>query len=88
MRPTACTSYPSDAVVLLRFFEAAGEIRRALSILKKRTGAHESAIRELMVDGGGIRVGPKLEGFRGVLTGVPTFEGKTALLKERAGGAS
>jgi circadian clock protein KaiC len=79
-------TYLSDAVVLLRFFEADGEIRRALSILKKRTGAHESAIRELMIDGRGIRVGPKLEGFRGVLTGVPTFEGKTALLGERVGG--
>ena len=81
-------TYLSDAVVLLRFFEAEGEIRRALSILKKRTGAHEATIRELMIDGRGIRVGPKLEGFRGVLTGVPTFEGKSALLGERAGGHS
>ncbi len=79
-------TYLSDTVLLLRFFEAKGEIRRALSILKKRTGPHESAIRELMIDGGGIQVGPKLDGFRGVLTGVPTFEGKTALLEERAGG--
>ena len=76
-------TYLSDTVVLLRFFEADGEIRRALSILKKRTGAHEAAIREMRIDGKGIRVGPKLEGFRGVLTGVPMFEGKTALLKER-----
>jgi circadian clock protein KaiC len=76
-------TYLSDCVVLLRFFEAQGEIRRALSVLKKRTGAHESAIRELMIDGEGLRVGPKLEGFRGVLTGVPTFEGQTTLLEER-----
>jgi circadian clock protein KaiC len=76
-------TYLSDAVMLLRFFEARGEIRRALSILKKRTGAHESAIRELMIDRAGLRVGPKLDGFRGVLTGVPTFEGKAALLEER-----
>ena len=76
-------TYLSDSVLLLRFFEAQGEIRRALSVLKKRTGMHESAIRELMIDQDGLRVGPKLAGFRGVLTGVPTFEGKTALLEER-----
>ncbi|TFI58117.1 circadian clock protein KaiC [Sphingomonas parva] len=68
-------TYLSDAVILLRFFEARGEIRRALSMLKKRTGPHESTIRELMIDGGGIRVGSRLEGFRGVLTGVPVLEG-------------
>ena len=76
-------TYLSDAVMLLRFFEARGEIRRALSVLKKRTGPHEVAIRELMIDQNGLRVGPKLDGFRGVLTGVPTFEGKSALLEER-----
>jgi circadian clock protein KaiC len=81
-------TYLSDTVLLLRFFEAGGEIRRALSVLKKRTGPHESTIRELMIDPSGLQVGPKLEGFRGVLTGVPTFEGKTALLEERAGGRS
>ena len=79
-------TYLSDTVVLLRFFETAGEIRRALSVLKKRTGGHEKAIRELMIDGNGIRVGPKLEGFRGVLTGVPVFEGSAALLEERIAG--
>lgn len=76
-------TYLSDTVMLLRFFEAGGEMRRALSVLKKRTGGHESSIRELMIDKGGLRVGPKLDGFRGVLTGVPTFEGKAALLEER-----
>ncbi|QAY75166.1 ATPase domain-containing protein [Sphingosinicella sp. BN140058] len=76
-------TYLSDAVILLRFFEARGEIRRALSMLKKRTGAHESTIRELKIDGGGIRVGEKLDGFRGVLTGVPVFEGDAKLIEER-----
>jgi len=76
-------TYLSDAVILLRFFEAGGEIRRALSVLKKRTGAHETSIRELKIDGGGVRVGAKLDGFRGVLTGTPTFEGSTPLLEER-----
>jgi circadian clock protein KaiC len=76
-------TYLSDAVLLLRFFEARGEIRRALSVLKKRTGRHEVAIRELRIDSGGVRVGEILSGFRGVLTGTPTFEGDQALLEER-----
>jgi circadian clock protein KaiC len=76
-------TYLSDAVLLLRFFEAKGEIRRALSVLKKRTGQHESAIRELRIDHSGLQVGQKLDGFRGVLTGTPTFEGGAALLEER-----
>jgi circadian clock protein KaiC len=78
-------TYLSDTVILLRFFEAGGEIHRAISVLKKRTGAHETAIRELKIDATGIRVGPKLEGFRGVLTGTPTFEGNGALLEARLG---
>ena len=76
-------TYLADSVMLLRFFEAQGEIRRAISVLKKRTGAHESALRELKIDGGGIRVGEKLAGFRGVLTGTPTLEGKVELLEDR-----
>jgi circadian clock protein KaiC len=76
-------TYLSDAVLLLRFFEAKGEIRRALSVLKKRTGRHESAIRELMIDRSGLRVGEKLDGFRGVLTGTPTYDGSATLLEER-----
>ena len=76
-------TYLSDAVMLLRFFEAEGEIRRAVSALKKRTGAHESTIRELKIDQKGLRVGPKLAGFRGVLTGVPVLEGKATLLEDR-----
>jgi circadian clock protein KaiC len=74
-------TYLADTVLLLRFFEAKGEIRRAVSALKKRTGAHETTIRELMIVPGGIRVGEKLESFRGVLTGVPVLEGDAKLLE-------
>jgi circadian clock protein KaiC len=76
-------TYLADSVLLLRFFEARGEIRRAISALKKRTGRHETTIRELMIDHTGLRVGDKLEGFRGVLTGVPTLEGEAKLLDNR-----
>lgn len=79
-------TYLSDNVMLLRFFEAEGEIRRALSVLKKRTGSHESTIREFRIDAKGLQVGPQLEGFRGVLTGVPVFEGKSRLLEDRGDG--
>jgi circadian clock protein KaiC len=79
-------TYLSDAVMLLRFFEAQGEIRRAVSVLKKRTGRHETTIRELKIDAGGIRVGPKLDAFRGVLTGTPTLVGEPELLGERVAG--
>jgi circadian clock protein KaiC len=71
-------------VIMLRFFEAAGRVRRALSVLKKRTGIHEDTIREFRIDAQGLRVGAVLENFRGVLTGVPTFEGNRAdLLDDR-----
>jgi circadian clock protein KaiC len=80
-------TYLSDAVMLMRFFEAQGEIRRAVSVLKKRTGRHETTIRELKIDAQGIRVGPKLDAFRGVLTGTPTMVGEPDLLEDRVGGA-
>ncbi len=61
----------SDTVVLLRFFEAGGRVRRALSVLKKRTGAHEDSIREFRIDTQGLRVGNVLTEFRGVLPAYP-----------------
>ncbi|MEY2584829.1 MAG: circadian clock protein KaiC, partial [Verrucomicrobiota bacterium] len=64
-------TYLADTVVMFRFFEADGAVHRALSVIKKRTGQHEHTIRELFVDAAGIRVGAPLDGFRGVLTGVP-----------------
>ncbi|HEU4533226.1 MAG TPA: hypothetical protein VFS00_03880, partial [Polyangiaceae bacterium] len=68
-------SYLADCVVLLRFFEAAGRIRKAISVVKKRTGGHEVAIREFSLGPGGVRVGEPLEAFRGILTGVPVYDG-------------
>ena len=68
-------SYLADAILLLRFFEHRGEIRRAISVVKKRTGYHENAIRELTVSGNGIVIGEPLKDMQGVLTGVPVFEG-------------
>jgi circadian clock protein KaiC len=71
-------SYLADTVLLLRFFEAAGQVRRALSVMKKRTGPHESAIRELIIGPDRIRVGKALSEFQGVLTGTPHYIGAHA----------
>jgi circadian clock protein KaiC len=68
-------SYLADAVVLLRFFEAHGRVRRALSVMKKRTGQHESTIRELRLGPDRVQVGKALSEFQGVLTGVPQYIG-------------
>lgn len=64
-------TYLSDTVMLMRFFEVDGSLRRALSVVKKRTGAHETSIRELTISAAGIAVGEPLNQFRGILTGVP-----------------
>ena len=69
-------SYLADSVLLMRYFEFGGSVHRAISVVKKRSGAHESAIREFGVGGGGLRVGEPLHTFRGVLTGVPEYTGK------------
>ncbi len=67
-------SYLADTVVLLRYFEAAGAIRRAISVVKKRTGRHEDTIREMRLSSSrGVEVGEPLTAFRGVLTGVPVL---------------
>jgi circadian clock protein KaiC len=70
-------SYLSDSILLLRYFEAEGEIRQALSVVKKRSGAHERTIREYRMGPKGLRLGPPLVEFRGVLTGVPQYIGQT-----------
>jgi len=67
-------SYLADAVVLLRYFESNGEVRQAISVMKKRGSRHERTIREFRLDGGRIDVGETLRGFRGILTGVPVYE--------------
>lgn len=64
-------SYLADSVVLLRYFEASGEVRQAISVLKKRTGAHERTIRPFKLGPDGFEIGEPLREFRGVLTGVP-----------------
>jgi circadian clock protein KaiC len=68
-------SYLADTVLLLRYFERAGEVRQALSVVKKRSGPHERTIRELIFEDSKIRVGPALTEFDGVLTGTPRFTG-------------
>ena len=68
-------SYLADCVLLLRFFEAHGAVRRAISVVKKRTGAHESTIRELQIGPDRLRLGAALIEFQGVLTGVPHYIG-------------
>ncbi len=70
-------SYLADTVMLMRYFEAAGEVRQAISVIKKRTGKHERTIRELTF-GKGIVVGAPLRNFQGVLTGTPQIIGKTS----------
>ncbi len=78
-------SYLADTVIMLRFFEEKGRVRKAISVLKHRAGAHGDAIRELRIDGNGIHVGEALEGFQGVLTGTPLYRGEPTLLLEDRG---
>ncbi|HTJ44467.1 MAG TPA: ATPase domain-containing protein [Kofleriaceae bacterium] len=70
-------SYLADNIVLFRFFESEGRVRKAISVVKKRAGKHEDTIRELSLSAAGIRVGEPLAAFRGVLTGVPQALGGT-----------
>jgi circadian clock protein KaiC len=72
----ADVSYVADSVVYLRYFEAHGRVRKALSVIKKRTGPHEDTIRELLLANGTLRVGPPLVEFRGVLSPAPEFFGE------------
>jgi circadian clock protein KaiC len=78
MKSPVDVTYLADTVILLRYFEAFGEVRRAISILKKRTGSHENTIREFAISNKGLTVGPVLEKFQGVLRGVPEYVGKSA----------
>jgi circadian clock protein KaiC len=73
-------SYLSDAVLMLRYFEADGSVRRAISVVKKRSGHHEHTIREYRLTSSGIRIGEPLREFSGVLTGTPTYRGDKAPL--------
>jgi circadian clock protein KaiC len=73
MQAPVDVTYLADTVILLRYFEAVGHVRRAISVIKKRTGAHENTIREYVIDGRGITMGRPLTNFHGVLSGVPTM---------------
>jgi circadian clock protein KaiC len=81
MKAPVDVTYLADTVILLRYFEALGRVRRAISVIKKRAGGHEKTIREFEIDQeAGLTVGPPLEGFQGVLRGVPNFVGGPAAL--------
>jgi circadian clock protein KaiC len=77
-------SYLSDSVLLTRYFESNVSIHQAISVIKKRTGHHERTLRQFKVTQQGIQVGEPLYDFQGVLTGVPTYVGKSdPLMRER-----
>jgi circadian clock protein KaiC len=82
MRQTVDLTYLADTVILLRYFEAQGRVRRAISVVKKRTGPHEDTIREFTIDSNGITLGEPLREFQGVLRGVPSFVGRSGTLME------
>lgn len=82
MKQPIDVTYLADTVIVLRYFEAMGRVRRAISVIKKRTGSHEDTIRELTIGGEGIRLGKPLVEFQGVLRGIPTYVGNRAPLME------
>jgi circadian clock protein KaiC len=82
MQTPVDVSYLADCVILFRFYELAGEIRKAVSVVKKRSGAHEKAIRGLTMGTGGLQVGPPLTEFRGVLSGTPMLDVQTTSSRE------
>ena len=73
MQTPVDASYLADAVLLLRYFEAEGEVRQAISVMKKCGGHNERTIRDFSMDAEGLVVGPPLRQFRGILTGVPVL---------------
>ncbi|MEA1830756.1 ATPase domain-containing protein [Methylobacterium durans] len=75
MKAPVDVTYLADTVILLRYFEAFGRVRRAISVVKKRAGAHEDTIREYKIGAQGLAIGGPLDGFQGVLRGIPTFVG-------------
>jgi len=75
MRSPVDVTYLADTVILLRYFEALGRVRRAISVIKKRTSAHEDTIREYQIGAHGITLGEPLNNFQGVLRGVPELIG-------------
>lgn len=85
MKAPVDVTYLADTVILLRYFESLGRVRRAISVIKKRIGGHEDTVRELRIDRDGVRLGAPLTDFQGVLRGVPVYVGANApLLADRA----
>jgi circadian clock protein KaiC len=80
MKSPVDVTYLADTVVLLRYFEATGRVRRAISIIKKRAGRHEDTIREYRISAKGLTIGEPLAGFQGILRGVPVFVGQDGAL--------
>lgn len=78
-------SYLADTVLLLRYFEAQAEIRQTIGVFKKRTGAHERTLRELSILDDGVQVGEPLRDFRGIMTGVPHYDGGPGPAEEGGG---
>ncbi len=78
MKAPVDVTYLADTVILLRYFEAMGHVRRAVSVIKKRSGKHETTIREYNIGDNGLTLGEPLNGFQGVLRGVPNFVGPGA----------
>jgi circadian clock protein KaiC len=85
MKAPVDVTYLADTVILLRYFEALGTVRRAISIIKKRTSAHESTIREYRIDSRGLTIGEPLDGFQGILRGVPIYLGEGQPLLQELG---
>ena len=83
MKSPVDVTYLADTVILLRYFEARGRVRRAISVIKKRTGAHEDTIREYRIDSQGVTIGQPLMNFQGVLRGVPELMDEAQPLLER-----
>jgi circadian clock protein KaiC len=81
-------SYLSDAVLMLRYFEVAGTVRRALSVVKKRSGDHEHTIREFSLSAEGVKLGPPLTNFSGIFSGTPQYLGDHAPLLSATGNES
>jgi circadian clock protein KaiC len=86
MKSPVDITYLADSVILLRYFEATGRVRRAVSVIKKRSGRHEDTIREYKIGPTGITMGSPLTDFQGVLRGVPTYQGNSTPLLEEDGG--
>ncbi len=80
IKPPFDVTYLADTVVLLRYFEALGRVRRAISVVKKRTGAHENTIPEYQIRKRGVTLGAPLTGFQGILRGVPALQGDAGLM--------